>query len=155
MPAWLALLSSLSFIALNSMAALGTLTIVSERLKWGREDARPRVARGRALSNFSTFRQFQRILDVDTQIPDRVLDLGMTEQYLDRTKISGSLVDHRSLRASKRVRAVIFPTQSDRSDPLIDQPSIVAGAEMISVIDWAWKCEVIYGAASSMRANLP
>jgi hypothetical protein len=71
-------------MALNSMAALGTLNIVSERLKWGREDARPRVARGRALSNLTTLRQFQRILDVDTQIPDRVLDLGMTEQSLDR-----------------------------------------------------------------------
>jgi len=31
----LALLSSLSFMALSSMAAFGTLTIVSERLKWG------------------------------------------------------------------------------------------------------------------------
>ncbi|WFU90728.1 hypothetical protein QA644_32930 (plasmid) [Rhizobium sp. CC1099] len=32
----LALLSSLSFMALSSMAAFGTLTIVSERLKCGR-----------------------------------------------------------------------------------------------------------------------
>ncbi|MBZ9790903.1 hypothetical protein K9B32_12320 [Rhizobium sp. 3T7] len=35
----LALLSSLSFMALSSTAAFGTLTIVSERLKWRREAA--------------------------------------------------------------------------------------------------------------------
>jgi hypothetical protein len=37
MPAWLALLPSLSFMGLSSMAGFGTLTIVSERLKWGRK----------------------------------------------------------------------------------------------------------------------
>jgi hypothetical protein len=74
-----------------------------------------------------------------TQIPDCVLDLGVTEQDLDRTKISGGLLDHRSLRASKRVRTVIFTTQPNRGDPLIDQPGILAGTEMISLIDPARK----------------
>jgi hypothetical protein len=46
-------------------------------------------------------RKFQRILDVYVEVPDRVLNLGMSEQYLDCTKIAGRIVDHRGLRASK------------------------------------------------------
>jgi hypothetical protein len=48
----LALLSSLSFMALSSMAAFGTLTIVSERLKLGREAViHAEVARRRLRAN--------------------------------------------------------------------------------------------------------
>lgn len=105
-------------------------------------------------SDFLEFRmlgEFQGILDIYTQISHCVLDLGVTEQYLDRTEISGGLVNHRSLCASKRVRAVIFATQPDSGDPLIDQPGILASAEMIGMIDPARKCEIIYGAASPLK----
>lgn len=33
--------------------------------------------------------EFKSILNVDAEIPDRVLDLGMAEQDLDRSKVSG------------------------------------------------------------------
>ncbi len=86
-----------------------------------------------------------------TQVSDCLLDLGVTNQYLDRTKISPGLLDHGSPRVSKRVRTVIFTTQPNRGYPLINQPGILVGAEMISLIDSARKCEVIYGAASPLK----
>jgi hypothetical protein len=68
-------------------------------------------------------------------LPDCVLDLGMSEQNLDRTKIPSGFVEHRCLCASERVRAVIFTAQPNRSDPLIDQSGVLAGAEVIGMID--------------------
>lgn len=54
-------------------------------------------------SDFGSLRQEQRILHVDTKVSDRVLYLRVTEQYLDRTDITCRPVDHRCLRAAKRV----------------------------------------------------
>lgn len=65
-------------------------------------------------------RQFQRILYVDPQVLDGVLDLGVSEQDLDCTQVARSLLDHRSFCASQRLRAVVFPMKPDRGDPLID-----------------------------------
>lgn len=52
-------------------------------------------------SDFGSLRQEQRILDVDTKVSDRVLYLGVAEQYLDRTDITRRPVDHGCLRAAK------------------------------------------------------
>lgn len=53
-------------------------------------------------------REFQRILDVHTKVPDLALDLGMSEQNLDCTHVSRRFTDHRGLRVSKPVCAVVF-----------------------------------------------
>ncbi len=48
----------------------------------------------RSNSDFGLLRQEQRILHVDTKVSGRVLYLGVTEQYLDRTDITCRSVDH-------------------------------------------------------------
>lgn len=58
----------------------------------------------------------------------------MAKQYLDRSKVAGRVVDHRSLRSPQRMRAVIFPSQPNRSAPLIHQPGVLPSAEMISMV---------------------
>lgn len=95
--------------------------------------------------------QFQRFLYVDAEIPYRVLDLGVGEQDLDRAKITGGLVDHRSVRTPKGVRAVIFTRQPNGSDPFLDQPGVLASAEMIDMIDSAWKGIVIDCSSPSLQ----
>jgi hypothetical protein len=57
--------------------------------------------------NVCAFRQMERVLDVDTKIADRALDLGVAEQDLDRPQIAGCFVDDRRLRSPQRVRAVM------------------------------------------------
>ena len=84
--------------------------------------ARPRNTQGHALSDFSTLGQFQCILSVNAEIPDCVLDLGVTKQDLDCANVTSCLVHHGSFRSPKGLRAVILPTQTNRSAPLIDHP---------------------------------
>ena len=45
-------------------------------------------------------RQAQRIVDLDPEIADRTLDLGMSEKQLDRSQIAGLAVDLRRLGAT-------------------------------------------------------
>lgn len=42
-------------------------------------DVRPRSARGRTFSDLGMLRQFKLILYIDAEVPDRVLDLGVSE----------------------------------------------------------------------------
>ena len=53
----------------------------------------PKYAQGCTFSNLCVFSQFQRILNVYAQIPDRVFDLGVTQQDLNRAKVSRRFVD--------------------------------------------------------------
>jgi hypothetical protein len=39
----------------------------------------------------------ERVFDVDAEIASRTLDLGVAEQYLDRPKVAGRLLDDRRL----------------------------------------------------------
>lgn len=48
-------------------------------------EAPRRVSRGAEDSKFSPFRKRERILDIDAKVPDRALDLCMTEQDLHST----------------------------------------------------------------------
>lgn len=79
-------------------------------------------------------RQFQRIFYVDSEVPDRVLDLSVSEQNLDRTKIARRLVNHCGLRASKRVCSIVLAPQTNGSHPFVNQPGILSSAEMIGVV---------------------
>jgi hypothetical protein len=107
------------------------------------ERARPHDAQGRSPSDFSPLCQFQCILNIDAEIPDCVLNLGMAKQDLDRSKVTSCLIDHGSLRSPKGMRAVILPTQPDSSDPLINQSGVLPSAEMIVVVDSTGKGIVI------------
>jgi hypothetical protein len=80
------------------------------------------------------FREFQCVLNIDAQIPNRVLDLGMTEKDLP-----------------ERMRTVFLRAKTDGGHPLIHQPSILPGALMIVRISSAGKHEVLYRAPSPLE----
>lgn len=102
-------------------------------------------------SDLGSLCEDQRIFDIDAQIPYRVLDLRMAQQDLDRSQVAGGLVDHRCLRATKRMRAVLGTPKSDGIDPLVDKPGILACAEMANMIDAAWKCIIVDCAAATFE----
>ena len=54
------------------------------------------------------------VIDLDAEIPDRALDLGMPEQRLDSPEIACPSVDQGGLRASQRMRAE--PASADPSE---------------------------------------
>ena len=69
----------------------------------------------------------------------RVLNLRMTEQYLDRSYITGGTIDHCGFRWPEGWCAVFGFSQADRSHPLIDQACILPRAHMANWIDTAWR----------------
>lgn len=87
--------------------------------------------------------QFQRILNVYAKIPDGVLDRGVTQQDLNRAEITGRLVDDGRFSAPQRVSAVIFLPESDGGHPLINEPSVLARAQMTGMINSAWEGIVV------------
>jgi hypothetical protein len=117
------------------------------------EKARPHKAQGRSPSDFSPLGQFQCILNVDAEIPDCVLNLGMAKKDLDRSKVTSGLVDHGSLRSPEGMRAVILPTQPNRSNPLIDQSGVLPSAEMIGVVYSTGKGIVIDCSSPSLKPS--
>lgn len=52
-------------------------------------------------SDVDLLRDFDRVINLDAEIPDGAFDLRVTEQKLNRAKISGSPIDHHSLCASQ------------------------------------------------------
>lgn len=81
-------------------------------------------------SYFGSLSQKQRILDVHTEISNRVLDLGVPEQYLDGAQVAGCLVDHGRFRSSQRVRAIVRCSKPNRCDPFIDQAGVLPRAHV-------------------------
>lgn len=63
--------------------------------------------------NFGALSQKQSVFDIDPEIPNGVLDLGVTQQYLNCTNVARGSVDHRGFRPAKRVRAVLGFPQAD------------------------------------------
>jgi len=96
-------------------------------------------------------RQFQRILYVDPEVTDRVLDLGVSKQNLDRAKIASRLVNHCSLRASKRMSSVVLTPQPNGRHPLVNQPGILWSAEVIGVVDSTGKRIVIDSSSPTLK----
>ena len=57
------------------------------------ENFRPKRAQGLTFSNLCVFSQFQRILNVCAQIPDRGFDPGVLQQDLNRAKVTRGFAD--------------------------------------------------------------
>jgi hypothetical protein len=56
-------------------------------------------------SHLDLFRYRQRIIHLDTEVSDGALDLGVAEQELYGSQITGSAVNQRCLGSPQRVRA--------------------------------------------------
>ena len=96
-------------------------------------------------------RQGECILYVDAEVPNGTFDLCVAEQYLHCAQVTCLFIDDRCLGSAKRMRPVILPAQSDPGDPLINEASMLPSADMIGMIDPAWKDEVVERAAAAFK----
>ena len=97
------------------------------------------------------FSESERILDVDTEVPNAALDFRVAEQDLHGTRIARLLVDDGGLGSSQRMRPIVLRPQSDPGHPLINKSSILPSADMIGVIDPARKDEIVKRANSAFE----
>jgi hypothetical protein len=95
------------------------------------------------------FSKCERILDVDPQVPNGALDLRVAEQDLHGAQAARQLVNDRGLGSSQRMRPL--GPQSDSGHPVINEPSILPGADMIGVIDPAGKSELVNRSVSTFE----
>ena len=103
--------------------------------------------------HFRAFSGRERILDVDTQVPNGALDFRVAKQDLHCTQVARLLVDDRGLGSSQRMRPVVLRPQSDTGHPLINKSSIMPCADMISVIDPGRKCKLVNRSASAFEPS--
>jgi len=89
--------------------------------------------------DFRLFSHFKRVVDLDSQVTDRRLDLGVPEQQLDRTQVLSAFVDQRGLRSSHRVRAIASRIQPKIRDPTAHDPGVLAGSDVIVAVSAARK----------------
>jgi len=69
---------------------------------------RPRRGRAARLgrSDFDLLRDAERVVDLDTEVPDGAFEFRVSEQQLDRSQIAGLLVNLRRLGAPHRMRSI-------------------------------------------------
>ena len=79
-------------------------------------------------SDIDLFSYGESIIDFDAEIPDSALALGVAQQQLDGTQITGSTVDECCLGPPERMGAEEVWIKADRRDPPRDQPSILSGS---------------------------
>src|SRR5580692_4928111 len=70
------------------------------------------------------------IVDFDTEVADRALELRMSKQKLDCAEVLRSPVDQCRLRATHRVRSVCGVVQANRRDPAVNDPRILPSRDM-------------------------
>jgi len=113
----------------------GLLNVIGE----GAEAVDRRSPIDRPTSGFGALCKKQSVLYVDTEIADRVLDLRVTQQDLDRTNVAGSPIDHRGFRPPKRMRAIFGLPKSNCGHPLINEAGILTCAHVSGMIHPAWE----------------
>jgi hypothetical protein len=91
------------------------------------------------ISDVYLFRYRERVVDLDAEVPDRALDLRVTEQELDGPQVASAPIYQAHLGASKRVGAVDARIEADACDPLRYEPSVLACRH--ALIDRAAACE--------------
>ena len=72
----------------------------------------------------------QSVVEFDAKVPDRAINLGVSEQELDGPKIAGLPVDQRGLGPPKRMRPVPARIQADGRHPVADETRILPGREV-------------------------
>ncbi|BEU99183.1 hypothetical protein NSDW_02780 [Novosphingobium olei] len=75
----------------------------------------------------------------------------MAEQALDGAQIARRPVDDRCLRSAQRVGAIFTLYQANPRFPFVDQPGVLAGAEVTIVINPAWKDVIVHCAATLLE----
>ena len=77
-------------------------------------------------SDVDLLRYGERIIDLNSEIADRTLDLRVAKQKLDGPKVSRSPVDQSRFRPSQRMRAEQPRIEPDIANPFGDQTRVLA-----------------------------
>jgi hypothetical protein len=75
----------------------------------------------------------------------------MPKQNLHGAQVSSLLVDDRSLGPAQRMRPVVLRSQANARHPLIDEAGILAGADVVGLIDPAREDEIVNRAAPTFK----
>jgi hypothetical protein len=84
----------------------------------------------------------ERIVDLDAEVPDRALHLGVAKEQLDRAEVPGSPIDQGRLSSTQRMSAEQRRGETDAGDPLRQQPGILAGGEATTLAATATKQKI-------------
>src|SRR3954453_22568069 len=77
-------------------------------------------------SGINLFRYCERVIDLDAKIPNRALDLGMSQQELNGPQVACPSINQRSFRAAERMGTKQSRVQPNASDPLGDEAGILS-----------------------------
>src|SRR5215813_8215540 len=80
-------------------------------------------------SDVDLFRYGKCVIDFDAEVPDRAFDLGVAQQQLYGSQVSGAAVDKGRLGSSERVGTEETRVQPDAGDPVGDEPSVLPCCE--------------------------
>src|SRR3989338_2810320 len=100
--------------------------------------ADPRIARPTAgVFPNDSFRQGQRVVQVDSKIANSAVHLGMPKQKLNSAQVACLLVNLGNLGAPHRMGAIRARFKTDRENPVAHDPRILAGGQMRAGMDSA------------------
>jgi hypothetical protein len=88
-------------------------------------------------SDLNLFRNQKGIIDINPEIPNRALNLGMIQQELDGSEIASSPLDYRHFGAPQGMSAVGKGIQANRTKPGCQQASVLTRRHWLSSIDSA------------------
>src|SRR5215471_5467677 len=90
----------------------------------------PRSAR--IISDLDFFSDGEGVVDLNTEVPHRALDLGVAKQELYRPQVARPAIDQRRLRAPERVRAEQMRVQPDACNPVRNKARVLPSGHALS-----------------------
>ena len=118
---------------------MGTIRAYERPLRAGQRPLSAADQLSEKASDLRLLRHLQCVVDLNAQVADGALELGMSEQQLYRSEIPGSPVDQRRLGPTHGMGAVGTGIEANLSDPRADDPCVLAGREMGRLVNPAWE----------------
>lgn len=97
----------------------------------------------------SLFRHLKRVVYLDSEISNRALQLRVPQQQLDSAQVLCPTIDERSLCSTHGVCAIRGVIESDRCNPAMDKPGVLARRQVRGVVN-ATREEEIRGAQARL-----
>jgi len=94
---------------------------------------------GLAKLHLSLLRHFQRVVNFDSDVTHRALEFSVPKQELNSPKVLGAALDQRRLGPTHRMRTVCRRIESDLLNPVVDNPRLLARAQVWRCVDPAGK----------------
>lgn len=109
---------------------------------WPASDLFDKTARRPPSLHLCLFSDFLGVVDLDAEVADCALKLGMTEQELDSTQVLRLSVNQSRLGSAHGMGAVRSRIQSDRLGPRFDNSGVLPGRQVRRLRDSAWEQEL-------------